>query len=119
MAYRNKVYVAFDGDHDIDYYYLMKAWAINSYIAFDFNDAHEINYSHDWAKTESIKKQLHERLENSKIFIIFGDYPRIHVPFKEVMIRYAIDNWPLSVKNNNYKGAYHYRDYVYQMMGVW
>ena len=49
----------------------------------------------------------------------FGDYPRIHVPFKEVMIRYAIDNWPLSVKNNNYRGTYHYRDYVYQMMGVW
>ena len=26
MAYRNKTYVAFDGDKDIRYYRLMKAW---------------------------------------------------------------------------------------------
>lgn len=26
MTYSNKSYVAFDGDKDIHYYYLMKAW---------------------------------------------------------------------------------------------
>ena len=26
MSYRNKTYVAFDGDNDIKYYWLMKAW---------------------------------------------------------------------------------------------
>jgi hypothetical protein len=29
MAYRNKTYVAFDGDSDIRYYRLMKAWKQN------------------------------------------------------------------------------------------
>lgn len=48
----------------------MTAWASNSFIDFDFYDAHELNYSHDWAQTESIKRQLHERLANSKLFIL-------------------------------------------------
>lgn len=26
MSYRNKTYVAFDGDNDIKYYWLMRAW---------------------------------------------------------------------------------------------
>lgn len=70
MVLRNKTYVAFDGDNDMQYYYLMKAWANNSSIDFDFYDAHEINYSHDWAQTESIKRQLYERLKNSNLFIL-------------------------------------------------
>lgn len=70
MAYRNKTYIAFDGDNDMQYYRVMTAWASNRFIDFDFYDAHELNYSHDWAQTESIKRQLHERLENSKLFIL-------------------------------------------------
>ena len=70
MAYRNKTYIAFDGDNDMQYYRVMTAWASNKFIDFDFYDVHELNYSHDWAQTESIKRQLHERLENSKLFIL-------------------------------------------------
>ena len=29
MSYRNKTYVAFDGDNDIKYYWLMRAWKKN------------------------------------------------------------------------------------------
>ena len=70
MAYKNKTYIAFDGDNDMEYYRIMTAWASNKFIDFEFFDAHDINYSHDWAQTESIKKQLHERLENSKLFVL-------------------------------------------------
>ena len=70
MAYRNKIYIAFDGDNDMQFYRIMTAWANNQYIDFDFYNAHELNYSHDWAQTESIKKQLHARLENSKLLIL-------------------------------------------------
>jgi len=163
MAYRNKVYVAFDGDNDMQYYYLMKAWANNSSINFDFYDAHEINYSHDWAQTESIRRQLHERLENSKIFILligestkrltrfveyevetamrmnlpiicvnlngsriadyrepswFKDYPRIHVSFKEKIIKYTIDRWPLDNGSKYGRGAYRYNEYIYNYLGL-
>lgn len=163
MAYRNKTYVAFDADNDMQYYRLMKAWAGNSSIDFDFYDAHEINYSHDWAQTESIKRQLNERLENSKLFILligqstkrltrfveyevetairmglpiicinlndaktqdgyepswFGTYPRVHVPFKERAIRYAIDNWPNDDRSNHGRGAYYYPDSVYRALGL-
>ena len=39
MAYRNKVYVCFDGDTDIKYYNLMKAWKQNDNTNFNFYDA--------------------------------------------------------------------------------
>ena len=44
MAYRNKTYIAFDGDKDIRYYWLMKAWKHNStdfFKQFEFYDAHD------------------------------------------------------------------------------
>jgi hypothetical protein len=43
MAYRNKVYMCFDGDNDIHYFYLMKAWKHNQqefFRDFNFFDAH-------------------------------------------------------------------------------
>jgi hypothetical protein len=73
MAYRNKAYIAFDGDNDIHYYYLMKAWKHNQrdfFSDFNFYDAHEINYARDSSQEESIKRQLKTRLESSKIFVL-------------------------------------------------
>ena len=45
MPYRNKTYVCFDGDNDIHYYYLMKAWKQNDSMSFNFFDAHDLNTS--------------------------------------------------------------------------
>lgn len=70
MAYRNKTYIAFDGDNDMAYFNLLKAWNSNSSVDIDFYDAHELNYSHDWAQEESIKHQLKIRLDNTKIFVL-------------------------------------------------
>ena len=47
MAYRNKTYVAFDGDNDMRYYQLMKAWKQSDSTSFNFYDAHDINRSRD------------------------------------------------------------------------
>jgi hypothetical protein len=70
MAYRNKVYVCFDGDTDIHYYRLMKAWHQNDYSSFSFFDAHELNYARDSSLEHSIKAQLRTRLLNSKTFVV-------------------------------------------------
>jgi len=70
MPYRNKTYVAFDGDTDIHYYQLMKAWKQNDGFDFNFYDAHDLNYAYDSSKEESIKAQLAERMRNSKLFIL-------------------------------------------------
>ncbi len=73
MAYRNKTYMCFDGDNDIHYFYLMKAWKHNQsefFRDFNFYDAHEINYARDSSKEESIKRQLLERLNNSNLFVV-------------------------------------------------
>jgi len=70
MAYRNKTYVCFDADTDIIYYNLMKAWKENGKIAFDFNDAHDLNNLRDSSSEEQIKKKLRERLKNTKVLIV-------------------------------------------------
>ncbi len=45
-AYKNRTYIAFDGDSDIRYYWFMKAWKHNTrdfFIDFNFYDAHDTN----------------------------------------------------------------------------
>lgn len=55
MVYRDKTYVAFDGDNDIKYFNLMKAWKQSDNTDFNFYDAHELNSARDSSLTESIK----------------------------------------------------------------
>ena len=70
MPYRNKTYVCFDGDNDIHYYWLMKAWKQNDGLSFNFFDAHHLNTARDTSLTESIRNQLRVRLKNSKILVV-------------------------------------------------
>ena len=70
MPYRNKTYICFDGDNDIHYYYLMKAWKKNDGMSFNFFDAHHLNTSRDTSLPESIKHQLRERLLDSRVMVV-------------------------------------------------
>lgn len=70
MAYRNKVYVCFDGDNDINYYRLMMAWHQSDNSPFSFYDAHDINTARDTSQEASIKSQLRERLLNTKVMVV-------------------------------------------------
>ena len=70
MAYRNKVFVSFDGDNDIHYYRLMKAWKQNDRTEFNFFNAHDIKQARDTSLELSIKRSLRDRLLNSKIFVV-------------------------------------------------
>lgn len=82
MAYRNKTYVCFDGDNDIHYYQLMKAWKKNDGIDFNFNDAHDLNTALDSSSEETIKRRLRERFASSKAFmVIIGDKTRYLTKF--------------------------------------
>ena len=69
MAYRNKVFVSFDGDNDIHYYRLMQAWKQNDRTAFNFSDAHDINTALDTSTEETIKRRLSERLANTRVVV--------------------------------------------------
>ncbi len=95
MAYRNKTYLCFDGDNDIHYFYLMKAWHHNQrdfFKDFSFFDAHEINYARDTSKEESIKRQLSERLANTNLFVILiGEQTKFLYKFVRWEIEQAIN----------------------------
>ncbi len=103
MSYRNKTYVAFDGDSDIHYYRLMTAWKQNDGIAFSFSNAHDLNYAYDSSKEQSIKNQLRERLLNSKIFILLvGERTRYLTKFVLWEIEQALSlNLPIICVNLN------------------
>ena len=70
MAYRNKTYVCVDGDNDLHYYYLMCAWKQNDGMTFNFYNAHDLNTARDTSEEESIKRQLRQRLLNSKVLVV-------------------------------------------------
>lgn len=105
MAYRNKTYVAFDGDNDIRYYNLMKAWKQSDNTDFNFYDAHELNNARDTSMPESIKKQLSTRMANSKMFVLLlGEKTRYLTKFVKWEVEHAIYlNLPIVVVNLNGK----------------
>lgn len=70
MVHRNKTYIVFYGDTDMGYYNMLKAWKTNNKIDLDFYDAHDLTNARNSSLTESIKKQLRVRFDNSKIFLI-------------------------------------------------
>ncbi len=77
MTYRNKTYVCFDGDTDIHYYWLMKAWKQNDGFSFNFFDAHDLNTARDTSLPDTIKAKLRQRLLNSKVLVVLiGDKTR-------------------------------------------
>lgn len=91
MAYRNKVFVSFDGDNDIHYYRLMKAWKQNDHTSFQFADAHDINVALDTSQEETIKARLRERLRNSYVVVsLIGQNTRYLYKFVRWELEHAI-----------------------------
>jgi len=99
MAYRNKTYIAFDGDTDMSYYRTLQMWRSNENIDFDFYDAHDLNTARDTSLTESIKSQLRVRFDNSKLFMILvGDSTKWNRKFIPWEIEQALNrNLPIVV----------------------
>jgi MTH538 TIR-like domain (DUF1863) len=70
MGYRNKTYVGFDADTDMSYYRLMQAWKANEHIDFNFYNVHDINSNPNLTAESTIKRQLRERFDNTKNFVL-------------------------------------------------
>ena len=103
MTYRNKTYVCFDGDNDIHYYWLMKAWRQNDGFSFNFFDAHALNTARDTSLPATIKRQLRERLLNSKVLVVLvGDKTRYLYRFVRWEMEQALTlNLPIVAVNLN------------------
>jgi len=104
MAYRNKTYVAFDGDKDMWAYGFMKGWSNREHIDFNFYDAHDISALTSRAQDEYyIKSILRERMKSSKQFIILvGESTRYLRKYVHWEIELAISlNLPIIVANLN------------------
>lgn len=108
MSYRNKTYVAFDGDNDIWSYRLMTAWKSNENIDFNFYNAHDLNSARDSSTEESIKSQLRERMSNAKqMILLVGEktrYLRKFIPWEIELARKK--DIPIIVVNLNKKRQY-------------
>lgn len=108
MSYKNKTYVAFDGDNDINYYRLMKAWKEHDKIDFDFQDAHDLNSARDTSTEESIKTQLRARMANSKqMLLLVGEktkFLRKFLPWEIELARKK--DIPIIIVNLNNKKIY-------------
>lgn len=105
MPYRNKIFASFDGDKDIHYYRLMKAWHQSDRSTFNFFDAHDINTARDSSLEATIKRRLRERLLNSRVFVsLVGESTRYLYKFVRWEIEQAISlNLPIIAVNLNGK----------------
>ena len=93
MAYRNKTYVCFDADNDMQYYKMLKMWNKNGKINFSFFDAHDLNTLWGKSTEETIKSKLRERLKNTKVMIVLiGEHTKYLHKFVGWEIEYAIKN---------------------------
>ena len=91
MAYRNKVFVSFDGDNDIHSYRLMQAWKQNDRTAFNFFDAHDINTARDTSTEETIKRRSSERLSNARVVAsLIGEHTRYLYKFVRWELEQAV-----------------------------
>lgn len=108
MSYKNKTYVAFDGDNDMWAYRYMRGWKVSDRIDFDFHDAHDLNSARDTSTEESIKAQLRIRIANSKqMLLLVGEntkYLRKFVPWEIELARKK--DIPIIVVNLNDKRAF-------------
>ena len=92
MAYRNKVFISFDGDNDIHYYRLMRAWKQNDHTNFNFFDAHDINTARDTSSELTIKRKLRDRLTNAKVFVsLIGAHTRYLYKFVRWELEQGLD----------------------------
>lgn len=105
MGYRNKTYVGFDADTDIISYRLMQAWKTNKHIDFDFYNVHDINSNLNLTSEATIKRQLRERFENTKDFVLLvGENTKYLYRYVRWEIDQAIEReLPIIVVNLNMK----------------
>lgn len=103
MVHKNKVYVAFDGDNDMSYYNLLKAWNANENIDFTFYNVHSINTARDSSQETSIKNQLRIRLNTTKVLILLvGEHTRYLYKFVRWELETALRmNIPIIAVNLN------------------
>jgi hypothetical protein len=89
------------------YYRLMTAWAENEKFSFNFYNAHDLNSARDTSQEESIKRQLRERFENSKLLIVLiGEKTRYLTKFVrwEMEVALKLDLPIVGVNINGNKG---------------
>jgi hypothetical protein len=105
MPYRNKTYIAFDGDNDMWAYAYMKGWKQNDNIDFNFYDAHDLNNALDTSTEYTIKRKLSDRMNNAKLFILLvGKHTKNLYKFVRWEIETAIKlELPIIVVNLNEK----------------
>lgn len=81
----------------------MCAWRENDNIDFNFHNAHDLNSARPSSQEESIKRQLRERMQNSKQFILLvGEKTRYLTKFVKWEVEYARKlDLPMVVANLN------------------
>jgi hypothetical protein len=106
MAYRNGIYVAFNGcgtavptESDIRYYDVLKAWDANKAIDFEFINSHDKTCQvRDDSLPETLRSRLSERLKDSKLlFLIVTDRTKNGSATLDYEITSAIDTRKIPV----------------------
>lgn len=69
MAYRNKICIVADWDHDKNAVEPIYKWKGSDHWLLDFHDAHKITQARDTSLPCSIKRSLKECMDSPKLFV--------------------------------------------------
>jgi hypothetical protein len=110
MAYRNKVYFCMDYDNDGFAYNRIKGWNAHKNIDFKFLNVHELNTIRPWSNEDTIKRNLRERLKNTKIMLVLvGEKTKYHHKYVRWEMELALSmDIPIVAVNLNGKNRIDY-----------
>lgn len=106
MAYRNGIYVAFDGNGesnptkgDLKYLGMLRAWCAADNIDFNFPDSHlKTAQVRDTSSEATLKDRLRERMRNSKnMLVIISEDTNFDKGLLNWEIKTAMDDYNLPV----------------------
>ena len=91
---RSRTYIAFDGDTDLMSYRTIQSWSKDPTTPFTLIDAHKINNARDDSLPDSICRQIKERLDRSRNFVLIvgSNTNRNRKGILQYEIRYALRN---------------------------
>lgn len=70
MAYNEKIYVAYDGKNDLNYYMEMKNWIQSDGSNFQFYDGYDLYKKLEKIPDEDLKLEIRERMKLSEVCVL-------------------------------------------------
>lgn len=103
MPYKSKVFVAFDGEADLQFYNKMKEFKDSNNESFDLINCYDFKSKFDKVSDEILKVEIHKRMSEAQVIVVFvSKTTKSMRRFIKWQVDYAVNNnFPIIAMNLN------------------